>query len=172
MRPDFVREMVAPEIDAPMTKKKKDPRNLRYQQQHFPDADKLIFKPAGAGFVPLPIIMRKVLRRLSLAEVRLLVYLMTRTDKHGICYPTLDDIVYELGLSGRKHLTAPLKGLEEKRFISTKTAAGKRFFLVHDPRVAIEHLAKAGVLNPADLDEIDELFETLGLPVVDRSAHY
>lgn len=156
-----------------MTKKQpKDPKNLRYQKQHFPNADQLIFKPSGAGFVPLPIVLRKVLRHLTLAEVRLLVYLTARTDKHGICYPTLDEIVYELGLSGRRHLTAPLKGLEEKRFISTKTAGGKRFFLVHDPRVAIEHLAQAGALKPSELDEIDDLYETLGLPVVSRAANH
>jgi hypothetical protein len=100
---------------------KRDPKNVRHQKQHFPNADQLIFDTSTGGFVPLPIVLRKVLRYLSLSEVRLLVYLAARADKTGICYPTLEEIVYELDLSGRKHLNAPLKGLEDKKFISTVT---------------------------------------------------
>src|ERR1022692_2931156 len=38
-----------------------------------------------------------------------------------------------------------------KQFMSTASAAGKKFFLVHDPRVAIEHLVQTGKINKDEL---------------------
>jgi hypothetical protein len=109
----------------------------------------------------MPIIMRKLMKHISAVQLRVLVYLQLRASKYGICYPTLEEIAYDLGLGGRKHLTPHIKGLVEKRFISTHTASGKRFYLVHDPRVAIEHLVSQGLLNEGDLSEINELYEDL-----------
>src|ERR1022692_4267388 len=44
-----------------------------------------------------------------------------------------------------------------KQFMSTASAAGKKFFLVHDPRVAIEHLVQTGKINKDELFDISEL---------------
>jgi hypothetical protein len=41
--------------------------------------------------------------------------------------------------------------------MSTASAAGKKFFLVHDPRVAIEHLVQTGKINKDELFDISEL---------------
>jgi predicted transcriptional regulator len=98
---------------------------------------------------------------LSAAEMRVLIYLMTRASKYGICYPTLEEIAYDLGMNGRKNLTPHLRKLEEKHFIKTHTATGKKFFLIHDPRIALGRLAKAGQINQDQLFEINELLDDL-----------
>jgi hypothetical protein len=151
-----------------MTGKKKsdgpprEPKDLRYRKQYFPGAEKVVFDTARKGFVPLPIILRKVLWFLTPPELRVLVYLTLRTSKYGICYPTEEEMAYDLGMAGRKNLTPHLRSLEEKHFIKTHTASGKKFFLVHDPRIAIERLAHSGKLKEGRLLEIDELLEDLG----------
>ena len=139
----------------------REPRDLRYRNQHFPGTENLVFDTRRKGFVPLPIILRKVLWYLSPAELRVLVYLALRASKYGICYPTLEEIAHDLGMSGRKNLTPHLKSLEEKKFIRTRTAAGKKFFLILDPRVGIEHLLSSGSMPEDRLLEIDELLEDL-----------
>lgn len=141
--------------------KKREPKDLRYRRQLFSDAETLVFDTARRGFVPLPIILRKLLRHLTPPELRVLIYLNLRASQYGICYPTLEEIVYELGLSARKNLTPHLKSLEEKKLISTHTAGGKKYFLVHDPRVGLQHLAAEGKLSEEELYEVNELCEDL-----------
>lgn len=145
--------------NSPQNTQVKEPKDLRLCKQHFPDADQVIFDKAKKGFVPMPVLMRKAMRYLSAVELRVLVYLQTRCSQYMICYPTLDEIAHDLDLSGTRNLTPHLKSLEKKRFISTVTAAGKRYFLVHDPAIAITHLVNEGVVTQNDLFEINELLE-------------
>jgi hypothetical protein len=149
---------------------KRVPKDLRYRRQFFPDADKTVFDVSEKGFVPLPIILRKLIRHLSAPELRVLIYLELRASRYGICYPTYDEIVHELGLMGRKNLLPHLKSLEQKRFISTHTATGKTFFLIHDPRVAITHLLAGGGLTEQELFEINELYADLNQKQVGAPA--
>lgn len=140
---------------------KRIPKDLRYRRQFFPNAENMVFDVSEKGFVPVPIILRKLIRRLSAPELRVLIYLYLRASRYGICYPTYDEIVHELGLTGRKNLLPHLKSLEQKRFIATHSAAGRTFFLVHDPRVAIVHLLETGGLTEQELFEINELYADL-----------
>lgn len=153
-----------------MTEKKaeeqREPKDLRYRKQYFPGGETLVFQTSGKGFVPLPIILRKLLRHLSAPELRVLIYLQLRASKYGICYPTLEEIAYDLGLGGRKNLTPHLKSLGEKHFISTHTAGGKKFYLVHDPRIAIMHMASQNKITGDELYEINELYEDLHQPPI------
>jgi hypothetical protein len=145
-------------------KKEDQPRedkDLRYRKQHFPGGDKLVFDTNRRGFIPLPIVLRKLLRVLSAPELRVLIYLSLRASRYFICYPTLEEIAYDLGVEGTKSVKPHVRTLENKRFISTRTAAGKKYFLIHDPRVAIEHMVKTGDLTAADLFEINELLRDL-----------
>jgi hypothetical protein len=144
------------------TEPTKIPRDLRYRRQFFPNAENMVFDVSEKGFVPLPIILRKLIRHISAPELRVLVYLYLRASRYGICYPTYDEIVHELGLAGRKNLLPHLKSLEQKRFIAIRSAAGKTFFLIHSPRVAIAHLLDSGELPEQELFEINELYADLG----------
>jgi len=139
----------------------KEPRDLRYRNQHFPGADKLVFDTGRKGFVPLPIVLRKILWFLTPPEVRVLIYLSLRASKYAICYPTEEEIAHDLGMSGRKNLTPHLRSLEEKHFIKTHTASGKKFFLIHDPRIAIERLVDSGKVPEDRIFEINQLLEDL-----------
>ena len=137
------------------------PRDLRLRNQLFPDADGLVFKTAEKGFVPVPIILRKLFRFLSTPEVRILLYLHLRSSRYGLCYPSADEIVHELGLTSKKNLLPHVKTLEDKRFISTRSSANRTFYLLHDPRIAIRHLLVAGVIQEEDLFEINDLYADL-----------
>jgi hypothetical protein len=146
--------------------KPREPKDLRYRRQFFPEAESLVFDTRRKGFVPLPILIRKLLAHLTAPEFRVLAYLYLRASRYGICYPTVDEVVHELGLTTKKNLTPHLESLVEKRCISMHSAAGKTFFLVHDPRIPIRHLAEAGKLDPQQLFEIDELCKDLGQPIL------
>jgi len=139
----------------------KEPKDLRYRRAFFPDAESLIFETKYKGFVPLPILLRKLLAHLSAAEVRVLMYLYLRASRHGICYPTLEEMVRELGLTSKKNLLPQLKKLEEKKLIAIHNTSSRMFFLIYHPRVAIEHMIKNGQLTKHEVFEINELLQDL-----------
>lgn len=139
----------------------KEPRDLRLRNQYFPDAAGQVFDTAKKGFVPMPIIMRKLMRHLSPPELRVLVYLQTRCSRYFICYPTLEEIAHDLRLTGRRNLTPHIKALEKKKFIATASGGGKKYFLVLDPRIAITHMVESRHMNEDDLFEINELLRDL-----------
>jgi hypothetical protein len=147
--------------EATTKKQPKEHRDLRLRKQHFPEGERLVFDTAKKGFVPLAIIMRKLLRYVSPPELRVLVYLLTRCSKYSICYPTLEELAYDLSLTGRRNLTPHLKELERKQFISTTTAGGKKYFLVHDPRVAIYKMLSTGEIDDSGLAEINDVLRDL-----------
>jgi hypothetical protein len=148
----------------------KEPKDLRYRKQFFPEAEKLVFDTRGKGFVPLPIVLRKLLRHLSAPELRVLIYLQLRASKYGICYPTVDEMVHEIGLASKKNLLPHLDSLAEKKFISTANSGTKRLFLVHDPRVPIKHLVESNKLDERELFEINDLLRDLGQPPMDLAG--
>ncbi len=138
-----------------------DPRPLRFRKQYFPEADKHVIDTANGGFVPVPIIMRKAMRHLSPPELRVLTYLQLRCDRYFICFPPLDEMVHELDLAGPRNLTPHIKSLERMKFIATAKGGGKKFYLVHDPRIAIAQLIENGKINADELFEINELLKEL-----------
>lgn len=148
----------------------KEPKDLRLRRQHFPQAEQLVFDTKKKGFVPAPIVLRKILWFLSPPEVRVLLYLMLRASRYCICYPTEQEIAHELGMQGRKNLTPHLRSLETKHFISTRTAAGKKYFLIHDPRIAIQSLVDEGKIGEDRLFEINDLLQDLGQQQLSKSG--
>jgi len=148
----------------------KDPKELRYRKLHFPDADRVVFNTSRRGFVPLPILLRKVIRHLSTPEFRVLVYLHLRAGRYGVCFPPLQEMIYELGLGSAKNLSPHLHTLEQKQLISSKEVLGRTFYLVHDPRVALEHFASNDTISGAELDSVNELCFDLGQgPITPRN---
>jgi hypothetical protein len=139
----------------------KEERDLTLRNRHFPEAEKVIFDKTKKGFVPMPILMRKAMKYLSAPELRVLVYLQSRCSRFMICFPTLEEIAHDLDLAGRRNLTPHLKSLEKKKFISTATAEGKKFFLVHDPAIAITHMVEDGTISQDNLYEINVLLGDL-----------
>jgi len=150
----------------PIPETNKEPKDLRYRKIHFPNAEQVIFSTSRKGFVPLPILMRKLMRHLAAPEFRILAYLHLRASKYGICFPTQQEMAYELGLEGTKNLTPYLRKLEQKKLISTKTSMGRKFYLIHDPRIGLQHLADTGVIRADELDAINELCIDLGQQLI------
>ena len=135
-------------------------KSLRLRKQYFSEAEKLVFSTDQAGFVPMPIITRKLMRHLTPPEFRMLAYLQLRCDRYFICFPTLDEMAHELG-TGSRNLAPHIRALETMKFISTASGGGKKFYLVHDPRIAITHLVEAGKISESELFEINELLREL-----------
>jgi len=158
-------------IDEAISKETKEPKDLRYRKQFFPNAENLVFDTRTKGFVPLPIVLRKLFRHLSAPELRVLVYLQLRASKYGICYPSIEEIVHELGLSSKKNLLPHLESLEAKHFISTATSGSKRFFLIHDPREPIKYLVANKKISAQELFEIDDLLKDLGQSAIEMEAN-
>jgi len=69
-------------------------------------------------------------------------------------------MAFELGLGGTKNLVPYLKKLEEKKLISTKLSMGKKFYLVHDPRIGLQHLIDTGVMRAEELEELTSFAPT------------
>jgi DNA-binding MarR family transcriptional regulator len=137
------------------------PRDLRLRAQFFPGKEAELFDTTTKGYVPLPILVRKLLRHLTPPELRVLVYLYTRSSKYRLCYPTIEEISEELGLN-RKNVTPHLISLERKKLILTHTAKGRKYFLMLDPRVAIQHLVTGGHISGDELFMLNELCRELG----------
>jgi DNA-binding MarR family transcriptional regulator len=135
---------------------------VRLWKQLFPQSEALVFDTAKKGFVPLPILLRKALRHLSAPELRALIYLSLRASRYGICYPTQEEIAYEVGLDGTKNLQPVLKSLEKMHFISTRMSMGKKYYLVHDPLVGLQKLVNDGVIHGEELTDVNNLCEDLG----------
>ena len=145
----------------------KDPKELRYRKLYFPNADEVAFDTKRKGFVPLPILMRKLMRHLSTPEFRVLVYLHLRAGRYGVCYPTPQEMIFELGLGSTKNLTPYLRSLEQKKLISSKDVLGRTYYLVHDSRVGLQHLVQEGTISGEELDAVNELCSDLGqAPIV------
>lgn len=138
-----------------------DPRTLRFRKQYFPNAESNVVDVSKGAFIPMPIIMRKLMRHLTPPELRVLTYLQLRCDRYFICFPTIEEMAFELDLAGPRNLTPHIKALEAKKFIATATGGGKKFYLVHDPRVAITHLVETGKISADELFEINELLKDL-----------
>jgi hypothetical protein len=130
----------------------------------------MVFDVGERGFVPLPIIFRKLLRFITAPELRVLVYLHLRASRYAICYPTTDEIVHELGLTTKKNLLPHLRSLEQKCFIAMRSSGGKTFYLLYDPRVAIRHMIGTGALAESALFEINDLYADLNQEPVQMPA--
>lgn len=145
------------------------PRDLRFRERLFPGAEQLVFNTSSRGFVPVPIILRKLLRLLTSPEVRVLLYFYLRSSRFGICYPPIEEIVTDLGLTSKKNLSPHIESLAEKHFISVRTSGSRTFYLVHDPRVAAQTMLDAGKLSENDVEEINDLLLDLGQSTIKRN---
>jgi DNA-binding MarR family transcriptional regulator len=135
-------------------------RDLRFRKQFFPGAEDEVFDTSTRGFAPLPILLRKLLRHLTAPEVRVLIYLYTRASKFRICYPSIEEMAEELGLH-RKNVTPHIKTLEKKKLIRTHTDHGRKYYLLLDPRVAIQRMVSNGEIDDAELFMLNELCRDL-----------
>src|SRR5437762_3155363 len=108
-----------------MAKNKRATRDERIRGELFGDPSNPVFDTGTKGFIPLPIEFRLLLRHLTLAEMRVLLYLHLRSGKEGICFPTIDEIAHDIGVQTSKHVRPLLPKLEEKRFIRISQKAGR-----------------------------------------------
>lgn len=143
-------------------KARKVSKDRRLRDEVFPNSEGLVFDTNTKGFVPLPIVFRKLLRYLSATQLRVLIYLHLRAGKEGVCYPTTEEIAHDVGLKTPKHVKPQLRELGRMAFIQSRMKRGRVFYLVHDPAVAIRQLHKLGVITEDEVRDINGLREDLG----------
>lgn len=119
------------------------------------------FDTASRGFVPLPILLRSLIRHLSLPELRTLIYLHLRANRHGYCFPTVSEIGADVGVNP-KRLPAQLRSLTAKGFIEMSERRGRTYFLLLDPSLTVRRLVATGSIDEDELRAINELRELLG----------
>ena len=110
-----------------------------------------------------------MLRHLSAAQLRVLIYLYLRTGRYGLCYPSTDEMAHEIGIS-RKNLIPHLHRLEELGLISIRQSGGRNYYLVHDPVVALRIVIGRGEVGEGELMRINELCEDLRLEPFETEA--
>jgi hypothetical protein len=156
---------------SPQNKGTANDRNRRIVKRLFPNAESFVFANDKGGFVSFPILMRKLLKHLKPTQLELLVYLWLRSDKYGLCYPTLEAIAHELGQQNTTRLKKIVRELEQDlRLIKTHTHEGRIYFLVGDPRHAVVNLRKRGIIDDAGIDDANELLGQLKLPLIPKGS--
>ncbi len=156
-------------MKAPKPKAPRQQRDERYRERCFPGAEQEVFDTSKGGFVPLPIITRKLSRYLSDAELRVWLYLQTRASRWFVCYPTYEEIMRETGIRSRGTISKAIRSLEKNGFIKSHNDDGVRRYLVRDPRLAAKQLAELGEITPEKLEDINDLLEQLKQPLVEQS---
>lgn len=143
------------------------PKDQRYRDRCFPNAQQEVIKTKTGGFVPLPIISRRLMKYLSNAELRVWLYLQTRASKFFICYPLYEEIMRETGLSSKGTISKAVRSLEKWGFITTRNDGGTRRYLIRDPRLAAQRMTELGDMSVDELEELNDLLEQLGQPIIE-----
>ena len=143
-------------------KKARISKDLRYRRRCFPQAAEEVFNPKNRGYIPLPIITRKLLKYLKDSELRVWIYLQLRAGPEFICYPTYDDMLRDCGLRSKGTISKAIKALETNGFIQSYSDDGTRRYLIRDVRLAVSRLNKKGILSVDELEEINDLRERFG----------
>lgn len=151
-------------------KSKRPHRDERYREKCFPGAGKEVFSPARGGFAPLPYVSRHLLRHLKGAELKVWIYMLTRGGPHCICYPTYEDIMRDSGIETKGTISKAVNRLEKIGLLSVYNDGGTRRYLLRDPRLAIKRLFELQEISPDELEDANDLLETMKLPLIEAKA--
>lgn len=141
-------------------------KDQRYRERCFPGAESEVFNPKNAGFAPLPIISRVLLRHLTGAALKVWIYMLTRGGPASICYPTYEAIMADTGVETKGTVSKAIKRLLQIGLIKMSNDRGTRRYLLRDPRLAVERLFELGEVDPVELEDANFLLEQIGRPLI------
>lgn len=136
----------------------------RIYERHF--ASVPIFEAKGGRFSPLPWMLRRAQWLFATREWQLYTYFVMRSGPESVCWQTDREISYDLGI-GPKKLAPYVRSLEEKGFIETAEAEGKRYVCIVDPRHALQKLVNANQINAERLQALNDDLELMDLEPLD-----
>jgi Helix-turn-helix domain len=148
-------------------KSKRLHRDERYRGKCFPGAAKEVFTPAGGGFAPLPYVSRHLLRHLKGAELKVWIYMLTRGGPQCICYPSYEDIMRDSGIETKGTISKAIHRLEKIGLLRVFNDGGTRRYLLRDPRLAVQRLFELQEITPDELEDANDLLETMKLPLIE-----
>jgi hypothetical protein len=151
-------------------KTKRPHRDERYREKCFPGAAKEIFSPAKGGFAPLPYVSRHLLSHLKGAELKVWVYMLTRGGPQCICYPTYEDVMRDSGIETKGTISKAINRLEKIGLLRVYNDSGTRRYLLRDPRLAIKRLFELGEISSDELEDANDLLETMKLPLIEPKS--
>lgn len=148
-------------------KAKRPGKDQRYRERCFPGADNEVFAPKGAGYAPLPIVSRVLLRHLKGAELKVWTYMLTRGGPASICYPTYEAVMKDTGIETKGTVSKAINRLERIGLIKVFNDRGTRRYLLRDPRLAVQRLFELREIDIDELEDANDLLETLGRPLIE-----
>lgn len=114
-----------------------------------------------AGFVPLPIILRRCQFLFGPREWQIYSYVLMRAGPAGVAWFTLDELSYDLNFRSIPKLKPYVTALVDAGWLLHETSRGRDFYLAVDPLGVIEQMRAAGQIDPERLEGIDELLEIM-----------
>jgi hypothetical protein len=147
---------------------KRPNKDQRYRDRCFPGAENDVFVAKKGGYAPLPIIARLLLRHLKGAELKVWTYMLTRGGPASICYPTYEAIMADTGVETRGTVSKAINRLERIGLIKVFNDRGTRRYLLRDPRLAMERLFELHEIDDHELEDANDLLETLRRPLIHR----
>jgi hypothetical protein len=148
-------------------KSRRPHRDERYRNKCFPGAAKEVFSPARGGYAPLPYVSRHLLRHLKGAELKVWIYMLTRGGPQCICYPTYEDIMRDSGIETKGTISKAIHRLEKIGLLRVFNDGGTRRYLLRDPRLAVQRLFELQEIAPDELEDANDLLETMKLPLIE-----
>jgi len=145
---------------------KRIPKDQRYRDKCFPNAEVETFDPKKAGFAPLPLIARELLPHLQGSELKVWIYLLTKGGRFSICYPTYEDIMRGTKIAVKGTISKAVRRLERIGLIKVHNDSGTRRYLLRDPRLAVEKLFLLGELDFHGLEEANDLLEAVKQEII------
>lgn len=119
------------------------------------------FDPKGAGFVPLPMILRRLQFLFSPRGWQVYCYVLMRAGPSGIAWFELGEVAFDLGFKSLPKLAPYIRELVDAGWVVTASSKGKHYFMAVDPLQVIERLKAASRLSEERLEAIEELLDAL-----------
>ena len=120
------------------------------------------FDTKGAGFVPLPMVLRTMLWFFPPRTWMVLTDIYMRTSKEGVCWFDLGELGHDMDFGSKGKLRIHLRDLEAAHFIVRREEGGREYFAAVDPREAIARLHADGRVPARRLPAINEVLEAVG----------
>ena len=114
-----------------------------------------------AGFVPLPIILRRCQFLFTARAWQVYCYALLRAGPAGVAWFTADEMAFDLGFGTISKLRPYVAQLVEDGWLLEKSSKGRHYYLAPDPQLVIQKLHADGRINDERFEAIEELVDVL-----------
>jgi hypothetical protein len=142
-------------------------REERIRQRLFGDLPS--YDRTRGGFTAIPLIFRRAQFLFGPRDFQVYLYIAMRTGPAGIAWFNLSEMAWDLGFANVPKLRPYVNKLVADGWIAQSRAQGKDYYLIIDPLTVLARLKAANKIPQERLDALDELLESLGLPLLQQA---